>query len=117
MKRESEKKSKFSSLVFNCIAPGVGFLALKKKVHGWFYLSLSILCCFWFVFNIIALFVRNFANIAHGTKCVSFWNMVVTIFTPVLAIVVLWIISSIDLFIVNLFSSKRAPLKNECNDD
>lgn len=99
----SGRGKKISALFLNLVAPGVGHFAIRANFRGKLYLILSALCVFWALARVGGVFVRQYVSppiglnawerVLHSAK-----NIGVAFGWPMLALMVLWAVSYIDLF-------------------
>ena len=92
----SSKSTKSKAVLANLIAPGAGQLAQRRWISGSLYLLASILGVGWLMYVFVKIMIQTWHNAMDGAPLK--YSMT-EIFIPIIAIIVLWIISYIDIFI------------------
>jgi len=89
-------KNKTKAITANLIAPGVGQLFQKRFLSGVMYLLASICAIMWLCISFIQIMI-NVWRAAMNNKPIEYhWTAVII---PFSAIVVIWVISYIDIFV------------------
>ena len=92
----NSKSKKSKAVLANLIAPGIGQLTQKRWLSGSLYLLASILGVGWLMYTFVQIMIQTWQNAMNGAPLK--YSMT-EIFIPMIAIIVIWIISYIDIFI------------------
>jgi NADH:ubiquinone oxidoreductase subunit 6 (subunit J) len=91
-----KKSNQAKALAANIIAPGVGQLVQKRFLSGIIYLLSSICGVVWLVIAFIQFMINTWQAAMNG-KTMEYHTKDILI--PIIAIIILWVISYIDIFV------------------
>ena len=101
----NSKSTKSKAILANLIAPGIGQLAQRRWLSGSLYLLASLLGLAWLIYVFVKIMIQTWQNAMDGAPLE--YSMT-EFFIPIIAIILIWIISYIDIFI---FAPKNDSLE------
>ena len=94
--RLNSKSKKSKAVLANLIAPGIGQLTQKRWLSGTIYLLASLLGLAWIMYTFVKIMIQTWQSAMNGAPLKY---SLMELFIPFIAIIVIWIISYIDIFI------------------
>ena len=88
--------SKMKYATLNLIAPGIGQMAMKKWIRGIIQLLAALVCCGWMLVGFVKIVVGNIYRVMDGKNPET---SLMDVFIPIGAVILIWGISYIDLFL------------------